>query len=111
MTILDEDAVTRADRHSAFAPESTPWHHFPIRRAERQDREGCSDDWLGPHPRQTVEMFHDLGLDDDEIARYFGSSLQRIKRLSDGGARPEGARSLGEVARLVRAKIFGGTIR
>lgn len=37
---------------------------------------------LGPYPRTCLETFHDLGLSDSEIARYFG-----IPRASVTGLR------------------------
>ena len=110
MTRSDEDATLKAADHPIFAPESAPWNLFPTRRAECQVCRDYTDDLLGPHPEQTVETLRDLGLSDHEIAKYFRISLLRIKRLSDGGKRSDGPGSLREFAKLMRAKLFGGTI-
>lgn len=81
-----------------------------MRHAKCQDWRNAADDLLGPYPEQTVEIFRDLGLNDVEIAQYFGVSPRRIKRLSDGSKRTDRAGSLREVAKLARAKLFGGTV-
>ena len=109
MTRFDHEATIKADGKLILAPESTPWHLYPMRRANYQDRRKDDDDLLGPYPEKTVEIFHDLGLNDDEIAQYFRTSRHRIRRLSDGSKRPDRSGSLREVAKLARAKLFGGT--
>lgn len=110
MTRFDDGATLKTHGQSVLAPESTPWILFPMRCAEYRNRRNAAGDPLGPHPDQTVETFRDLGLSDDEIARYFGLSLWRIKRLSDGSQRSDRSGSLCEVANLVRAKLFCGAI-
>lgn len=110
MTRLNDDATIKADRQPVPAPESTPWQLYAMRHAKCQDWRNASDDLLGPYPEQTVEVFRDLGLNDVEIAQYFGVSPRRIKRLSDGSKRSDREGSLRDVAELVRAKLFGGTV-
>jgi|GEM_PF-7086786 len=110
MTRFDDGATPKVDEQLVLAPESTPWHLYPVQGAEYQDYRNAADDLLGPHPERTVETFRDLGLSDDEIAQYFGTSLRRIKRLSEGSKRSDRSPSLRDVAKLVRAKLFDGTI-
>ena len=110
MTRFNDDAAIKADRQPVLAPESTPWQLYPMRHAKCQDWRNAADDLLGPYPEQTVEIFRDLGLNDVEIAQYFGVSPRRIKRLSDGSKRSDRAGSLREFAKLARAKLFGGTV-
>ena len=110
MTRCNDEATIKADGELALAPENTPWHFDPMRHAKCGDRQTAADDLLGPYPDQTVAVFHDLGLNDVEIARYFGVSPRRIKSFSDGGQRSDHSRSLREIANLMRVKLFGGTI-
>lgn len=110
MTRFDDVAAGETHGTSVLAPESTPWVLFPIRCAKYRNGENDAGDLLGPHPDLTVETFRDLGLSDDEIARYFGLSLHRIKRLSDGSQQSDGSGSLCDVAHLVRAKLFCGAV-
>ena len=109
MTRFNGDATIKADGQAVLAPESTPWQLYSMRHAKCEDWRNAADELLGPHPEQTVGIFRDLGLNDDEIAQYFGVSLHSIKHLSDGGRRSDRSRSLREVAKLMRAKLFGGT--
>lgn len=109
MTRFDDGTTIKAEGQLILAPESIPWHLYPKRRAECKDLRKDADDLLGPHPEQTVEVFRDLGLNENEIAKYFGTSLHRIKCLSYGSERWDRFGSLREVAKLVRAKLFGGT--
>ncbi|SER58966.1 hypothetical protein SAMN04490244_101601 [Tranquillimonas rosea] len=44
-------------------------------------------DRLGAYPRSAVEALADLGLSDDEIARYFRVERSRIARLREGRPR------------------------
>lgn len=108
MMRFNDDATIKANDPSVLAPESKPWILFPMRHSEYQNCRNDADDLLGPHPERTVETFHDLGLSDNEIARYFGVSPRRIKRLSDGGQRSDRSDSLHDVAKLMRVKLFGG---
>lgn len=110
MTGFDDGAPLKADGQPVLAPESTPWNFFPMRHAVYRNCRSAADDLLGPHPERTVETFRDLGLSDDEIARYFGISSRRIKRLSDGGQRSDRSGSLRDLAKLMRAKLFGGAV-
>lgn len=55
----------------------------------RQDPNDASIDPgpLGPDPEQTVATLADLGLSDDEIARYFRVSAEAVHRLRARPAR------------------------
>lgn len=109
MTRFDDDAALKADDPSVLASESKPWVLFPMRHTEYQNCRDDAEDLLGRHPERAVETFRDLGLSDDEIARYFNVSPCRIKRLSDGGQQSDRSDSLHDVAKLMRVKLFGGT--
>ncbi len=44
---------------------------------------GAACDPLGPTPRQSVEVFSELGLSEEEIARYFGVDRRRVSHLME----------------------------
>ena len=104
MTRPDHGATLKEDGLSVLAPESTPWHLHQTRRTGCRDCRIDTDERLGPQRERTLDAIRGLGLNDAEIAPYIETSLSWIKRRSD---RFFGLR---EVAKLVRAKLFDGTI-
>lgn len=108
MTTFDTKATTRERDDPAFAPESTPWNFVPMRHvAVRRCREDTGDP-RAPYPESAIEAFRDLGLSDDEIARYFATRPNCIERLSDSGQGAGRSRNLRHFAQQMRAKLLGG---
>jgi hypothetical protein len=108
MSIFDDDARGDAGGDPVLAPESVPWRYVSVRDAASPRCRDDIDDALGPYPEHSVASFRDLGLSDCEIARYFGVTLDCIRRLSDSAKKARWPRNLRQFAQTMRAKLFGG---
>ncbi|WP_274576532.1 hypothetical protein [Mameliella sp. AT18] len=102
-----DDRTIDAGDEADLAPESMPWGFVTNQRDELRCC-GCdADNPLGMQPDLTLEVLRDLGLNDDEIARYFGMSTYRISACLHDGEMSDQSLQFRELAWRMRARLCG----